>query len=48
MLQVNRLDEALVEIGCVRSMAKALEMPLLEANDINLSLREALCHMRRG
>ena len=48
LLQVNRLEEALVEIRRVRSMAKALEMPLLEVNDINLSLREALCHMRRG
>ncbi len=48
LLQVNRLDEALVEIGRVRSTTQALEMPLLEANDINLSLREALCHMRRG
>ncbi|MFM7554045.1 MAG: hypothetical protein ACKPAH_01910, partial [Verrucomicrobiota bacterium] len=48
LLQVNRLEEALEQIRRVRSTAKALEMPLMEANDINLSLREALCHLRRG
>ena len=48
LLQVNRLDDAAIEIQRVRATAKALELPLLEANDINLSIREALCHMRRG
>jgi hypothetical protein len=48
LLQVNRLDESLAEIGKIRSSVKALDLPLLEVNDVYLSIREALCHMRRG
>lgn len=48
LLQVNRFDEALSEMGRVRAISRAAEMPLVGANEVNLSLREALCHMRRG
>ena len=48
LLQVNRLDESLAEIQRVRATARAVELKLLEANEIQLFLREALCHMRRG
>ena len=48
LLQVNRLNDSLAEIGKIRSSVKALDMPLLEVNDVYLSIREALCHMRRG
>jgi len=48
LLQANRLGEALDEVRRVRSLAGSLGMPMIDANDINLSLREALCHLRRG
>lgn len=48
LLQANRLEDALVEIQRVRDVAKSAEIPIIEANDINLHIREALCYMRRG
>ena len=48
LLQVNRMDDSLAEIERIRASTKSLSIRMNEGNDITLSLREALNHMRRA